>query len=173
MIAGRPLLRRFQRGTDRLLGALVVGILGGMVLLAAAQIVMRNVFSYSLFWGDDILQLALLWLVMAGALAAALNGGHIRINVLLRFVPRNIRPWVYATTHVFTALICLLLTQQSLQLVLSSAEYGDTLFGNMPAWIAQLIMPAGFGLLTVHFAVRSLAQVFHGIQRHPPRKRPS
>ena len=141
-----------------------------MVLLAAAQIVLRNLFSYSLFWGDDILQLALLWLVMGGALVAARNGEHIRINVLVRFVPGKIRPLVYAATHAFTAIICLLLTLQSIQLVRSSIEYGDTLIGDMPAWIAQLIMPIGFGLLAVHFAVRSVVQLFHGLQRRPAQK---
>lgn len=173
MIAALTWLHRVQRGMDRILRMLVVGILGGMVLLAAAQILMRNVFSYSLFWGDDILQLALLWLVMAGALAAALDGGHIRINVLMRFVPRNVRPWVYAATHAFTAVMCLLLALQSVRLVLSSAEYGDRLFGDVPAWLAQLIMPAGFGLLTIHFAARGSAQLFHGIRRGAPAKRPS
>jgi len=142
-------------------------ILIGMILLAGAQIFLRNFFDYSLFWGDDLLQLALLWLVMSGAVAAARTGEHLRINILAQFVPRTARPWMYAALHVFTAAVCAVLAWQSVLLVLESVEYGDTLFGELPAWAAQLVMPAGFGLLAFHYTVRCLSEVFHGLRRRP------
>jgi TRAP-type C4-dicarboxylate transport system permease small subunit len=154
--------------TDRLLCAFITLLLGGMVLLAAAQIIMRNVFSYSLFWGDDLLQLALLWLVMAGAVAAARHGEHIRINVLERLFSRKARPWLEALLHGFTATICGVLTVQSTRFVLASAHYGDTLLGDMPAWLGQLVMPIGFGLLALQYASRVLRDVFHGVHRQAP-----
>jgi TRAP-type C4-dicarboxylate transport system permease small subunit len=151
-----------------MLNTFIAVLLGGMVLLAATQIVMRNVFSYSLFWGDDLLQLALLWLVMAGAVAAARHGEHIRINVLERFFPRQARPWLEAVLHGFTAIICGVLTLHSTRFVLDSARFGDTLLGDVPAWLGQIVMPVGFGLLALQYAGRVLQDVFHGIHRNPP-----
>ena len=167
MILSRRKVRWYRYFSNWILDGLIVFLLGGMVLLATAQIVMRNLFSYSLFWGDDLLQLALLWLVMSGAVAAARTGEHLRINILAQFIPRAARPWMYAVLHVFTAAVCAVLTWQSVLLVLESIEYGDTLFGEMPAWAAQLVMPVGFGLLAFHYTVRCLSEVFHGLCRRP------
>jgi len=168
MTPSRRMVRRYRCSSNWILDGLIVVLLGGMVLLATAQIVMRNLFSYSLFWGDDLLQLALLWLVMSGAVAAARTGEHLRINILARFIPRVARPWMYAALHAFTAAVCAVLAWQSVRLVLDSIEYGDTLFGEMPAWAAQLVMPVGFGMLAFHYTVRCLFEVFHGLCRRPP-----
>ena len=168
MTLSRRMVRWYRCSSSWILDGLIVVLLGGMVLLSAAQILMRNLFSYSLFWGDDLLQLALLWLVMSGAVAAARTGEHLRINILAQYVPRAARPWMYAALHVFTAAVCAVLTWQSVLLVLASIEYGDTMFGKLPAWAAQLVMPAGFGLLAIHYTVRGLSEVFHGLRRRPP-----
>jgi TRAP-type C4-dicarboxylate transport system permease small subunit len=160
--------RWFRTVTDRILSAVIFVLLGGMVALAAAQIVMRNVFSYSLFWGDELLQLALLWLVMAGAVAAARHGEHIRINVLERYFPDRTRPWLGAVLHGCTATICGVLTLHSTRFVMTSAHYGDTLLGNVPAWLGQLVIPVGFGLLALQYAGRMLQEVFHGARRQVP-----
>ena len=151
--------------TDRVLDGFIMFLLGGMVLLAAAQILMRNLFSYSLFWGDDLLQLALLWLVMAGAVAAARHGEHIRINVLERLFSRMARPWLAAVLHGFTAIVCGMLCLHSTRFVLASAHYGDTLLGDVPAWLGQVVIPVGFGLLTLQYIGRLLRDVFHGLHR--------
>ena len=168
MPSSRRILRWYRCSSNWVLNGLIVVLLGGMVLLATMQILMRNLFSYSLFWGDDLLQLALLWLVMSGAVAAAHTGEHLRINILAQFVPRAARPWMYAALHVFTAAVCAVLAWQSALMVLESLEYGDTLFGKLPAWTAQLVMPAGFGLLAFNYTIRCLSEVFHGVRRRPP-----
>lgn len=155
------------------LDGMILFLLGGMVLLGAVQIILRNLFSYSLFWGDDLLQLALLWLVMAGAVAAARSGEHLRINILVRFVQRRLRPWLYAALHGFTSAVCGTLTWQSVCMVRDSAMYGDTLMGEVPAWAAQLILPAGFGFLTLHYALRGLFEVCHGLWRQRTREDPA
>lgn len=158
----------FRTLTDRVLSTFIVVLLGGMVALAATQIVMRNVFSYSLFWGDELLQLALLWLVMAGAVAAGRHGEHIRINVLERYFPDRMRPWLEAVIHGSTATICAVLAFQSSRFVLASAHYGDTLLGDVPAWLGQLVIPVGFGLLTLQYASRVLQDVNKGIYCRAP-----
>ena len=60
-------------------------ILIGMILLAGAQIVLRNFFDSGIFWGDELLRLMVLWLTVAGGLAASRIDKHISIAVLDRF----------------------------------------------------------------------------------------
>ena len=159
------MLHWYRCSSNGILDGMIVVLLGGMVVLAVAQILMRNLFSFSLFWGDDLLQLALLWLVMIGAVAAARTGEHLRINILAQFIPRTARPWMYAALHAFTGIVCAVLAWQSVLLVLDSIRYGDTLFGELPSWVAQSVMPVGFGLLAFHYTVLCMSELHHGLHR--------
>lgn len=139
-----------------LLDALLSSIFGAMLLLAVAQIILRNAFSYSLLWGDGVLRLLVLWLAMAGAIAATRSDRHIRIAVLDRFVPAGALGVLWRILDAFAAGVCGLLAWHSGRFVMDAYRYGDTLLGDVPAWIPQAIMPVGFGLMAVMFAVRTL-----------------
>ena len=67
-------------------GSLVL-ILGSMILLAAAQIVLRNFFDVGFIWSDELLRLLVLWLALAGAVAAGRADRQITVAVLDRFLP--------------------------------------------------------------------------------------
>jgi TRAP-type C4-dicarboxylate transport system permease small subunit len=64
---------------------LLVALLGGLVLLASTQIVLRNFFSLGLTWADGLIRLMVLWLALVGAVAAAREGRHITMAALTRF----------------------------------------------------------------------------------------
>ena len=74
-------LERFGRVAE---DALLVLILSSMILLAAGQIVLRNVLDIGFIWGDEALRLMVLWLAVAGAVAASRTDKHINIDVLDR-----------------------------------------------------------------------------------------
>ena len=61
---------RVDRAARTLETWLIVIVLGGLILLGAAQIVLRNAFSISFAWGDGLARLAVLWLGLLGWLAA-------------------------------------------------------------------------------------------------------
>ena len=73
--------------------AVLVTILISMILLAGTQIFLRNVLDTSLFWGDEMLRMMVLWLTVAGGLAAALSTACPRIKrhvlVVLAAADRN------------------------------------------------------------------------------------
>jgi len=56
---------------------LLLIILISMIFLAGTQIFLRNFFDTSLFWGDEMLRLMVLWLTVAGGLAASRMDKHI------------------------------------------------------------------------------------------------
>jgi len=136
--------------------ALLLIILIGMILLAGAQIFLRNVLDTSLFWGDEMLRLMVLWLAIAGGLAASRLDKHISIAVIDRFLPEAAQLATRVVLDLFTAAICALFAWHSARFVYSSYEFGDTVMRDVPAWTAQIIMPIGFALM----AVRHLALVF-------------
>jgi len=145
--------------------AVLVIILGAMILLAGAQIVMRNVFNFGFIWSDEALRMLVLWVALAGAVAASRSDKHINVAILDRYLPETARRVVKIVIHLFTAGICGVVTWHSVQFVQTSRDYGDLLMGNVPAWLPQLILPVGFGLICYRytlFVIEGLSRLVTG-----------
>ena len=167
MTERKPTFDKLERAGKALEDAVLVILLTGMIVLAAGQIVLRNFFDIGFFWTDEMLRLLVLWLAVAGAVAASRNNRHISIAVLDRFLPKTAKAAVDVVLHLFTAGICGLVTWHSLAFVRTSHEFGDVLLGSVPAWIPQAVLPLGFGLITYRyllFAVRGVVRLPQGTE---------
>ena len=63
--------RRLEKTGKALEDGLLVLIVTVMILLAAMQIFLRNFFDIGFLWTDELLRLLVLWLAVAGAVAAS------------------------------------------------------------------------------------------------------
>ena len=140
--------------------ALLLVILIGMILLAGTQIFLRNILDTSLFWGDEMLRLMVLWLTIAGGLAASRMDKHISIAVLDRFLPVMAQRVTKVIIDIFTACICALFAWHSGRFVMGSYEFGDTLMRNVPAWTLQIILPIGFSLMAFRHLILAIKRPF-------------
>ena len=139
---------------------LLLVILISMIFLAGAQIVLRNLFDTGFFWGDEMLRLMVLWLTVAGGLAASRMDRHISIAVVDRFLPPAAQLATKIIIDIFTASVCALFAWHSARFVMSSYEYGDTLMRNVPAWTLQIILPVGFGLMAYRHLILAIRRPF-------------
>lgn len=133
--------------------AFITLLLSAMVLIAAAQILLRNLFDSGLHWGDPVLRLLVLWLTMLGALLATRNNRHIRIDLLSRYLSGV---WVRVSEAIgliFSTAVCALLAWHSTRFVYHEWLDGGTLFNAIPLWWGQLVLPLGFALITLRFAI--------------------
>ena len=87
------------------------------------------------------------------AVAASRTDKHINIAVLNRFLPARIDAFAKVIVSLFTAAICGLVAWVSFRFVQTSHEYGDILLGSVPAWILQLVLPVGFGLICYRYSL--------------------
>jgi TRAP-type C4-dicarboxylate transport system permease small subunit len=131
-------------------------LLGGMTLLACTQIFLRDFGFGSLLWGDEAVRLMVLWIAMIAGVAAAREDRHISIDVLSRFLPDKLRALTTILVDLFTAGVCGLFAWHSGRFVMGSYEFGDTLMKNKPAWMLQIILPIGFGLMAYRHLVLAL-----------------
>ena len=136
-----------------------------MIALAASQIVMRNFFGFGFIWADELLRMLVLWIAVAGAVAASRTDKHINIAVLEGILPGKLRAITKILVDLFTAGVCLIITWYSIDFVRTSYEYGDLLLDKVPAWILQLVLPIGFGLISwryLLFSFKRLVELFRG-----------
>ena len=144
--------------------ALLLIILIGMILLAGIQIFLRNFLDTSLFWGDEMLRMMVLWLTIAGGLAASRMDKHISIAVLDRFLPVTAQRITKVIIDLFTAGICALFAWHSARFVMGSYEFGDTVMRNVPAWTMQIVLPIGFSLMAFRHLVLAVKSPFRSTE---------
>ncbi len=139
--------------------ALLVILLLGLIGLSTAQIILRNFFDLGFYWSDEVLRTLVLWIALGGAVAASRADKHISISLVETFVGARLKTAVKTLTHAFSAVVCGLLTWFSLEFTLTTREYGDLVLGGIPAWILQLVLPLGFGLICYRYTLFSIADL--------------
>ena len=137
-----------------------------LVILAGAQIFLRNVFGGGISWADPFLRTLVVWTAMLGALAAVRDDKHIAVDVLQRFLPARAQRIARIVTLLFTAAICAAMAWYSMGLVSidfaesTSAAAADALKA-IPNWVLESILPVGFALMALRFVLRAFAPPAH------------
>lgn len=149
------MLKAILRGWAWLENALVVVLLASMLVMVAAQVVLRNFFDAGIDWAEPFQQYALLWLGFLGAAIASREGKHIAIDAFVMILPERMRIWVGFLPALLTATVCALAAWCSWLLLAYEMESGDVAFGAIPLWVVVTIMPLSF----VVMALRALASI--------------
>lgn len=135
---------------------MLAGLLLALIGLAAYQVLARNLFDSGLTWGDGFVRTAVLWITVIGALVASRTDDHIRMDVITRYLPKSVLRWVQRLLALFTATICLLFAYYAVEFIRFEYEDGTLAFGEVPAWICELVMPVGFSLMGLRYLVRAV-----------------
>jgi TRAP-type transport system small permease protein len=136
--------------------AVLVALLGFLIVFSFLQIVLRNVFSIGVSWGDGLTRVVVLWLALLGALAASRDGRHIRMNALAQWLPPRLQVVVGVGSDSFAAVVSAALAYFAFEFVSETRSYGDLLLGKFPAWWFQSIMPVAFALIAYRFVIHAL-----------------
>ena len=139
--------------------ALVTILLALMILMAFSQIVLRNFFSSGIDWSDALVRYLVVWVTFVGAAIATREGKHISFDLLSRWLTGTGTLGIQALSNFFSAVICSLLTIAAAKFIWFEAQMGSTAFLNLPAWVPELIMPIAFGLMTLRFLMRTIANI--------------
>jgi TRAP-type C4-dicarboxylate transport system permease small subunit len=136
---------------------LIAATLSIMILLAFLQIILRNVFSTGISWGDSLVRYLVLWVGFIGASLASKEEKHITIEVFSRWFSGHGNRYLKGIPHLVSAIICGLLTFAAWTFVQNEAQMGGTTFLEIPVWIPQIIIPITFALMTLRFGFRAFA----------------
>lgn len=150
-------LERFGRSAE---SAALVVLLGSLILVAVTQIVLREVFETGFFWADEVVKLLVLWLALVGSVAATRDNRHIRIDALSYLLPDLAIKLVRLLVDVFAAIVCGVIAWQAWRYLQLEIEFEDTVLIDTPAWIAHVVLPAAFMLISYRFAVSVLTDLY-------------
>ena len=144
LIRALGLLRRIEDG-------ILVLLLMTMIGVAASQVVLRNFFDAGLYWGDSLVRVTVLWVALVGAMVASRDDSHIRIDLLSRLIKPENQTWLVRSTRLFSCVVLGLFTWGSGQFVYYEYVDNAIAFGDVPAWMCEVIMPIGGGVMTLRY----------------------
>lgn len=154
-----PTVRRIRQLILIFEDGLMAILLSATILLAAGQILLRNLFDSGLIWADPTLRIMVLWLALLGAIAATRENRHIRIDLLSHKISKKSRFVLALINNLFSALICGIITWHAARFVYMEWQAGSKLFASLPAWLGESILPIGFGIMTLRFLFNILLQL--------------
>ena len=152
--------QRLDETISRVEQTLLVVLLSSMIFVAFSQIVLRNLFATGLTWGDALVRNLVLWVGFIGAGLATKEGNHINIDVVSQWMPSLGKTIIAGITHLFSFLICSLMTFASLKFIKNEVQMGNVAFFGIPSWIPEIILPVTFVLMAFRFGLRSIQSFF-------------
>ncbi len=142
---------------------LLVTLLGGMMLVAVGQVIAREVFETGFFWGGELVRLMVLWLAMVGSIAACRENRHIRIDAISHLLSDRAVGIVRMLVDTFAAVVCGIIAWNAWRYLQLEIEFEDTVLIDTPAWVAHLVVPVAFALLSYRFLVLVLQTAVENI----------
>ena len=156
------LFSRLDRLGQQLENIALVAMLGGMIVLGFGQIVLRELFETGFVWADELLKLMVLWLAMIGSVAASRDDRHIRIDVLSHLLSDGVIRATRVLVDLFAAAVCAVIAWHTWRYLQLEIEFQDQVLIDTPAWMAHVIVPFAFALISYRFVCLAVGRVIGG-----------
>ena len=137
----------------------LVTLLSSLILLAAGQIVLREFFDTGIIWADELVRLIVLWLAMLGAVAACREDRHIRIDAVSHLFSDRAIDIIRIVVDLFAAVVCGIVAWHAYRYLQIEIEFEDTVLVDTPSWMAHIVMPVAFALLSYRFIISVLKRI--------------
>jgi TRAP-type C4-dicarboxylate transport system permease small subunit len=164
------IIRLIDRGLTTLVTVLLICSFTLMLGLAVVQVLLREIVHTNILWGDMAARHLVIWVGFFGAFLASRNGRHFHIGFLPRFLGPKSRPWFNVISDLFAAVICAFLVAAGWTFVTVGLDPRAVLFLGIRQTAAALIVPAGFLLMALQFALRTIQSLVKAIHREPEKE---
>lgn len=139
-----------------------------LVVTMAVEVIRREVFQYSSIWGEEIVRYAFIYLAWIGAASAVRERAHIRIDVIMHYVPNRVKTLIYILGDLVMFAVAITALYWSMETVLVSWKYGSVSHGLRVSMVWFLsAVPLGFSLMIFRLC-QSLVRDIHALRTGTP-----
>mgnify|MGYP001795048887 CR=1 FL=1 len=158
-------LRRIDRDAERWL-FLVFYVM--LVITMAIEVLLREIFSFSSIWGEEIVRYSFIYLAWIGAAAAVKERAHIRIDVIMHYLSPRPKALLYIFGDLVMLGVAVIALYWSYEAVHVSAKFGSVTDGLRVSKVWFLMaVPIGFGLIVFRL-IQSMIRDFHCLRTGKP-----
>jgi TRAP-type C4-dicarboxylate transport system permease small subunit len=147
-------LRQLRDGLIQIETWLAAASLLLLLCLAVVQILARNLFDTGIAQADSLTRYLVLYVTFFGAAVAVERDRHIKIDVCCVMLPTTALHTLYRPMRAIAALVCGVLAAAAVRFWLDAWQFSPP----HERWqvLAALVIPVGFALLTLQFALAAL-----------------
>lgn len=127
----------------------LVIVLAAMMLLPVIEIILRKGFNRDISASAAIVQHLTLIVGMLGGAIAARDGRLLALSPAQTLLKGSAKTAARIFSSSIAAVICFFLCEASCEYVKQMRPLGHILVYGIPVWVVQLILPIGFGLITL------------------------
>lgn len=158
-------LRKLDQNAERWL-LLVFYVM--LVITMAIEVLRREIFAYSSIWGEEIVRFSFIYLAWVGAAAAVKERAHIRIDVVMHYLPTRPRALLYIFGDLVMLIVAVIALYWSWEALHVSYKFGSVTDGLRVSKVWFLFsVPLGFGLMIWRLA-QSFARDFKSLRDGTP-----
>ena len=129
---------------------IVCGVfLVSMIVLVIMNVFLRYLFSYSIFWAEEVATICFVWCVFVGASATYKHKMDMGIDVLIRKAPAKVEQAIRFLVHLILLALNAYIFYISIVFTLIAWEKPTAVLGISSA-IFNSALIVGFGLITFH-----------------------
>jgi TRAP-type C4-dicarboxylate transport system permease small subunit len=131
-------------------------ILLAMVVVVSGDIILRNIARNGMPWANEVSEYALYITTLLTAPWLLRRGQHVRIDLILTFVPPRVAWLMEGLGDIIGFVVCLVMMRYGLKMVVDSASLGSLTIKNLvfPEWWLLAPLPVIFALIAAEFAFR-------------------
>ncbi len=165
---GKEVIKRFF---DNFESYICQVLLAFFITLLFIQIIFREVFNYTLSWGEELARFSFVWFVFFGAVVAARMAAHNRVTFQLKKFSKKTKNYIEAFADLIWLVFNGVMIWKSIFLINSMMQFtytSPTLGWNM-AYV-YLIFPISFTLMSVRIIQINYLKLVKGIDIRDPDK---
>lgn len=151
------LIKKIIANFEEIICAIFLSFMVGLVIV---NVFLRYLFSYSIFWAEEVSTICFVWAVFVGAAAVYKNRMDIGIDLLITKTPPGVQKFVKGVVDVLLLLINGYIFYMSI--VFTKIAYGKpTAVLGISSAVFNSALIVGFGLITFHtirFMIKDLTE---------------
>lgn len=144
-------------------------LLAAFVILLFAQILLRQIFQYSIPWGDEVATYMFVWFAYLGAVVAAKMSAHNRVSFHFQWFPPTVKKisetladLIWVAFNIFFVYLSHDFVFNKMNLFWKSQTTG------IPMKYFYFILPLAFTLMTLRILWNIYLRIFKGIEALDP-----
>ena len=142
-----------DRGFAKVVSFTLVLMVLSLAGLLFVQVVLRNGFDSGIFGAEVISRHMVLWIALLGGMLGTRMRSHIAIDLVTRSLPRRARNILRVFLDAVSCAVTYYLATASYNFVMGERLFETMLFADIPVWWIQLIIPFGFGMISLEYAI--------------------
>jgi TRAP-type C4-dicarboxylate transport system permease small subunit len=94
----------------KLLSGLIILLATVLILVVFTNVIARYFFSSAFGWADEVARFLFIWISFIGAVIANNNSGHMNLDILIKYTPKQVGYAVQIFANIMVLIISILLT---------------------------------------------------------------